>query len=58
MQEAEVVKTIFQLRKEGLAYPEIAEKILKIYGNIRHFHKTSIFNIIHNRFYIGKVRFL
>ena len=57
IQEAEVVKTIFRFRKEWLAFGEIIEKVYRIHGNVRPFTKTSIFNIVHNRFYMGKVHF-
>ncbi len=55
--EAEIVKRIFQLRQEKLTYEDIAKRINTTYDTPRKFIKSAIFNMLYNRFYIGKVQF-
>ncbi len=55
--EAEIVKTIFRLRKEWFSYGEIGRKIQFLHNTTQKFSIDYVFKITHNTFYIGKVKF-
>jgi site-specific DNA recombinase len=55
--EAEVVRMIFQLRKEHLTHREIDKRVRAYYPEMKPFAKSTIYNILSNRFYIGKTQF-
>ncbi len=55
--EAKIVKEIFELRASGFVPAEIIRIINSKYQKIKRFSKSSMSNLLHNKFYIGITTF-